>query len=282
MVCVLVLAASLCVGGCITPSARTRVVNPSFPVSPDEARIAIRAMQHDTRLFERPVVILSGYLDPGPGAAHAAELLREMTPDPSQVIVVPFFSLSRFDSCRARVIERVQARFPSDDPARTVAVDVIGVSMGGLIARDAAIASDDHHAGRVLRIERLFTIATPHRGADLAHLPTIDSRVVGMRPGSEFLLRLHEAAMAEAASGGAYPIVAYTRLDDEIVGEANTIPPRGELFWVPNEAWQFSHLQAQRDDRILADIARRLRGETPLTFSPAAALPSPSRAGRTE
>ncbi len=262
----------LLLAGCASPSGSSSLVNPSFPLTAEEAKAALRDMRRQPRRFERPVVIASGYLDPGPGAAYAAGVLRAMTPDDGQVVVVPFFSVASFEACRTRLIEMVQERFPSDDPARTVEVDVIGVSMGGLIARDAAAAPDDG-GGRVLAIHRLFTIATPHGGADGAHLPTIDPRVVDMRAGSPYLRRLDVAALEEASSGDAYPIVAYTRLDDEIVGTENTIPPRGDLFWLPNEPLEFSHLQAQRDERILADIARRLRGERPFANPPATPLP---------
>lgn len=240
--------------------------NPSFPITHDEANAALDAMRDDPRPYDRPIVIAAGYMDPGPGCAHAATILRSLTPDPSQVIVVPFFSVSSFDACRERLINKLQAAFPSDDPARTVEVDVIGVSMGGLVALDAALPRDG--ALPALNIARLFTIATPHRGADYAKLPTLDSRVKSMRAGSPFLTRLDEVQQDPT-----FEIVAYTRLTDDMVGTPNTIPYQGLHYWLPNPPFQFAHLQAQRDARILADIARRLRNETPLSTLPPAPLP---------
>lgn len=250
---------------CLTLTAcASHPPNPSFPTTHDEAKAALAEMRASSRLYERPVIVAAGYLDPGSGSAHAAKVLRSLTPDPSQVIVVPFFSVSSFGACRERVIAKLEAAYPSDNPDRTVEVDVVGVSMGGLVARDAAIPRDD--ALPALSIARLFTIATPHAGADYANLPTLDSRVESMRAGSDFLAHLDEQDVD-------YEIVAYTRLNDDMVGTANTRPPRGPLFWLPNPPFQFAHLQAQRDPRILADIARRLRHETPLSTLPPAPLP---------
>jgi hypothetical protein len=42
---------------------------------------------------------------------------------------------------------------------------------------------------------------------------------------------------------------------------------------VPGELGQSDHLTVQEDPRILADIARRLRGEEPFTHAPPAPLP---------
>ncbi len=64
-------------------------VNPSFAVSDDEAKRAIKAMSSDPKPLERPVVVLGGYHDPGIGptaflsklrAADIARRLRGETP----------------------------------------------------------------------------------------------------------------------------------------------------------------------------------------------------------
>jgi hypothetical protein len=44
-------------------------------------------------------------------------------------------------------------------------------------------------------------------------------------------------------------------------------------IWVPNLLLEDSHLTAFSDPRIIGDIARRLRGETPFTSEPAEPLP---------
>ena len=84
-----------------------------------------------------------------------------------------------------------------------------------------------------------------------------------MRADSEFLAMLNEG-LADAN----YELLCYTRLGDWIVGVENAAPPGHTAWWVPSPPMSFAHLGAATDTRILADIARRLRGETPLTTEP--------------
>lgn len=242
--------------------------NPSFPVTRGEARAAIRAMRRDPRELERPVVILGGLHDPGFDGSSLAGTLRTVAPPGAPVISLTFWKLSTgsFDGCREYVVEAVERAFGSGPDGETVEVDVVGYSMGGLVARHAARPRTD--GGRRLRIHRLYTIATPHRGARLAALPTLDSRAADMRPGSDFLRALDEA-MPQAG----YDIVAYTRTNDWVVGEENSAPPGQDPWWVPVGPFAMSHLGAAADPRIVADIARRLRGEPPLAAEPPAPLP---------
>ena len=96
-------------------------------------------------------------------------------------------------------------------------------------------------------------------------VPTFDQRVIDMRSGSEFLDRLNAAPRR-------YELIPYARLGDMVVGEENAAPP-GETAWWLAKSGGPAHMLAATDARILADIARRLRGEEPLTISPAAPLP---------
>jgi hypothetical protein len=89
-----------------------------------------------------------------------------------------------------------------------------------------------------------------------------------MRHDSDFL-----GALAAARGDGAFEAFYYVRLDDAVVGEANAAPPGETAWWVPNRALQHSHVHAYKDPRIVADIARRLRGETPYATEPPAQLP---------
>lgn len=248
-------------GGCANEPG-----NPSFNVSIEQAERALGVMEREKRPFDRPVVVVAGYLDPGVGVAVAAAALRRLTTEPAQVIEVPLLTTTTFEACRARVIEKVEERFPSGDDRATVEVDVVGISMGGLVSRYAAI--DLGNRVKTLRVKRLFTVATPHRGANLAQWPSMDPRHLGMRAGSEFLSRL-DAALPSAE----YELVPYVRLGDAMVGAANAAPAGETAWWVTNRALQPAHLGAHTDPRILADIARRLRGEAPFTREPRAPLP---------
>jgi pimeloyl-ACP methyl ester carboxylesterase len=155
-------------------------------------------------------------------------------------------------------------RFPSDDPAWTTEVDVIGFSMGGLVARSCAnSATGDRH----LRIVRLFTVSTPHLGAVSAGGALFSSQGHDMKKGSKFLTYLNNEVEID------YELIPYGRLCDTVVGVKNTAPPGYTPWWVSTPAFQDSHVQAIGDPRILADITLRLRGETPATISPPAPVP---------
>ena len=66
------------------------------------------------------------------------------------------------DEARTTVIEAVNKAFPSDDPQWTVPVDVVAISMGGLVARYAGVPARGEGDVRKLRVVRLFTLASPH------------------------------------------------------------------------------------------------------------------------
>jgi hypothetical protein len=58
---------------------------------------------------------------------------------------------------------------------------------------------------------------------------------------------------------------------------SHAAPPGANPFWLPNPPLKMAHLGAIMDIRILADIARRLRGEEPFTQFPATPLPESRR-----
>jgi hypothetical protein len=64
------------------------------------------------------------------------------------------------------------------------------------------------------------------------------------------------------------------RLGDIIVGAPNAAPEGLTPRWLPGEPLQDSHIGAMLDKRIIADVARRLRGEQPLTSDPPQPLPN--------
>lgn len=240
--------------------------NPSFALTYSDAKAALAQMRRDPKSLERPLIIAGGYQDPGLIAPGIANRFRKLTGGSDNIISVTYFSLvGTFDACSDRLIDVVQEQFPNDDPSVTTEVDVIGYSMGGLVARYAA---QPREGERRLRINRLFTISTPHRGANLAGIPTADARQIDMRAGSAFLKQL-DLQLPEAD----YELYTYSRLDDLIVGTENAAPLGANPWWVANPPFSLAHVEACKDPRILADIARRVRGETPFATSPAAPLP---------
>jgi pimeloyl-ACP methyl ester carboxylesterase len=249
--------------------------NPSFPLSREDARDLLKQMRRQPRPLERPVVVAGGIHDPGFVNGHIAGILRSVTcGDGDRVISVAFFGpgTGTFDGCRERLIAAVRQGLSDSAPGRTAEVDVVAYSMGGLVARHAARPRPD---GPALAVRRLFTIASPHRGARMAGLPTWDRRAMDMRPGSPFL-----AALDEDLAAADYQLVAYARLGDAVVGAENSSPPGVAALWVSNPPFSAAHLGAGHDPRILADIARRLRGEPPLQIGPPAPLPRPATPGQ--
>jgi pimeloyl-ACP methyl ester carboxylesterase len=191
-----------------------------------------------------------------------ARRLRTLTgAGDGEVLPVSYPLCWNVDSAVQRVVERVTDRLGGG----AADVDVVAVSMGGLIARAAAAPATARRVGNRLHIARLFTLATPHRGARLSRWIAPDSSARAMRPGSDFLRWLDEAyGCAE------YRLICYTRLGDTWVGATNTAPAGVTPIWFPRTIG--SHIYISQDPRITLDIARRLRAEEPL-FEPAAPPP---------
>ena len=291
------LALSLAAGA-LQGCTELGTVNRSFAVRSPDAQAALAEMADDREPLARPVVVLGGYSDPGIAAPRLAAELRKVLAERegARVITVSFPFCVSFDQCRDRVIRAVDKLFPNpDDPTKTAEVDVIGISMGGLVARHAAAPEGGGTEGaRRLNVRRLFTVSSPHRGARLAALPTFSfGRLQGdMRAGSDFLTALDErecaaalaasAARAEDGVGGGppdpfayidYELYPYVRLGDGIVGPENAAPAGMTPIWVPSLPLQDPHILASSDARIIADIARHLRDEPPFATYPPQPLP---------
>jgi hypothetical protein len=70
------------------------------------------------------------------------------------------------------------------------------------------------------------------------------------------------------------------RLNDGWIGESHAAPPGRTAWWVSTPFLEESHAGVVSDPRILADVARRLRGEEPFTHDPPAPLPGEGKEGR--
>ena len=252
-------------GGCTSLTA----VNPSFDASNDDAKAQLKAMRQDKQPLERPLIFVGPFLDPIVAETMALSRIKKYVTNPDQTAGVSFVLWDTFDSCRAKTIREVDRRFPTDDPEQTVEVDVIAFSMGGLVSRYAALPPDPERGQtRRLNIRRLYTVASPHRGANWAPLGFWNALGRDMAAGSEFLERL-DAGLRDAD----YELVPYTRLDDWIVGPANTAPSDMKPRWVSARPFEMAHIQAASDARIRADILRRLRNQTPLSIGEPVPLP---------
>jgi pimeloyl-ACP methyl ester carboxylesterase len=242
-------------------------VDPAFAISAASARADLKRMAAHPIALERPLVVISGFMDPGIAAISLRNQFFNVTGD-RRIATISLFECFSFEQCRQKIIGVVDRAFPSDDPSRTSEVDVVGYSMGGLAAR---LAADPPKQGmRRLRIARLFTIDSPNQGATrAAQFPLLHPLQADMRPGSGMLTRLNFSIPP-------YPVFAYVRLGDKPVGEQNTQVAGNPLWWVSTLPMTNPHADAYQDPRIRADIARRLRRDPPLTSLPPAPLPPES------
>lgn len=256
--CAAIFSLSFLAAGCAQP------LNPSFPVTLKEARVDLARMQSEPRPLSRPLLIIGGIGDPAFNPWLVSCEFDSLAMNEG-IVGVGLGDCPTFDLCRGKVIAALERAYPSGSADETVEVDVIGMSMGGLAARYAALP---HEGGKRLRIHRLFTISSPLNGAQEASwTPAIYPEIRDMRPGSAFLEKLN-------AREPEYPVFSYVRLQDFPVGPAHAALPGRVAWWVPTPFPSTPHQGAFYDARIVADIARRLRDERPLTLNPPAPLPS--------
>lgn len=231
--------------------------NPAYAASNAEVRGAMAEMERDPVGLERPVLVLSGYRSPAGASRDLAAEIRELTgADDGQVASMAYMWADDIEPLGDRVVEFVDERWPTDHPVRTTEVDVVAISMGGIVARWAA--SEREPGVRRLNIGTLYTLGTPHRGAVIAERIRPDEAATQLRAGSGMLGYLNE--QLETAD---YDIVPYAVLNDWMVGATRTAPPGEDPIWVPGRVL-LSHFLISQEDRIVADVARRLRGEAPL------------------
>lgn len=248
---------------CIAGGCARGPVNPRFSISAAEAKAALKEMERAPRKLFRPVVVVGGYMDISGAGPHVASKVRRWAEGDGYVIRVSVSFCGSLEEGRRKIIEAVEREFPSRDPQWTSEVDVVGVSLGGLVARFAA-APDLETSGKRLRVRRLFSISSPHGGARLAALPSPGKLHAQMRIGSRTLAELNRWDATAV-----YELYPYVCLGDWVVGAENAAPAGREMLWIasmPLEIGLDPHRGSWKDPRILADIGRRLRGEQPLSF----------------
>ena len=124
-------------------------------------------------------------------------------------------------------------------------VDLVGFSMGGIVAR-VFMQSLGGHA----RVRRLVTIASPHHGTHMGHLmPFGGGRE--MRRGSRFLADLNTRADTLAAHT---PLSLWTPYDLMILPHSSAILGVGETVRVP-VPW---HRLMASDARVIRHVAAHL------------------------
>lgn len=237
--------------------------NPDFPLSlatlpPLEARLRANPVA-----LERPVIVLGGWRSPRFSPRSVESVLRPLTSGRAEDFLTIAYPLAgSVEAAAGRALKAIRARF-----ADRHEFDIVGISMGGLVARLLlhGLVRDAGPGSTPIRAKRLFTLATPHAGAVLADYIRPDRAASSMRRGSALLSRL-----ASLSPEGQYEFVPYAQLRDWWVGATRTAPPDWETQprWLDAEtrfAKVLSHFAINHDPRILADIALKLRGEEPVS-----------------
>lgn len=232
--------------------------NPQFPITRAEAKADLQRMVSQPVRLGRPVLVLGGWRSPSPLTRQLAERLRTATSgDPADFLAISYPLKTDIEQIARSVVDQVRTTWTNDDPTETIEIDVVGFSMGGLVARLAAMPVPGRSR---LRIRRLYTLATPHRGARLAGRIAPDNAARDMRPASDFLERVDDALPRAD-----YELVCYAHLNDQMVGATNASPPGIDPIWTSGTL-AFSHYTTTIDRRIRADLARRLRNERPIAL----------------
>lgn len=240
------------------------IENPAFPVTMAEAKDDIARMRANPVSLDRPVVVLAGYRSwPMLAQGVRYKLYGITSGKPADFLAISYMFESDIETIAGIVARKVEERWPSDVPGETTEVDVVGISMGGLVARTASLPLGDLPGGdeprsKRLKIGTLYTMGTPHLGAILAERVAPDRAARAMKPGSEFMTYLNERTGSHD-----FEIVPYAHLNDTWVGALNAAPPGQQPIWTGGtHVW--SHFSITTDDRIMADLSRRLRGEEPI------------------
>jgi pimeloyl-ACP methyl ester carboxylesterase len=199
--------------------------------------------------LRRPVLILNGYHTPRNEAWWARVRLSGLTSRrASDFAAVSYLLTRRLGDAACTAVKTVERRW-----GKGVEVDVVGISMGGLVARLAA-----HDMG--LRVARLFSFATPHDGSSRAAMIAPDEAARDMKPGSALLARLNGLERG-------YELVCYGQVGDAVVHPRGCAPPGERAFIAPGSR-VMEHFTTLHNPWFMADVAKRLRGEEPLLKHP--------------
>jgi hypothetical protein len=90
-----------------------------------------------------------------------------------KIVTVSFMFCDTLDACRAKVIDAVERAWPSQSAQETVEVDVIGLSMGGVVGRYCAVdAIPGAAAGAAFPLARTTTASAAMRSAATTAMTT--------------------------------------------------------------------------------------------------------------
>jgi len=189
-----------------------------------------------------PVVLLHGIDDTQAKLERMARHLEQTTGCQTHSFnLIPNHGEAGLDNLAFQVVNYIETNIPKGER-----IDLVGFSMGGLVAR--------YYVQRLRgidRVRRLVTISSPHRGTMTGFLrPNIGARQ--MRPNSGFLRDLNrDLKMLDQCSFTSI----WTPLDLMIIPANSSVLPCGRNIPipVPGHAWMAT------DARVCAAVAESLR-----------------------
>lgn len=190
--------------------------------------------------FRNPVVLIHGIFRKAYVFNRMAKYLKERGWDVHRFDIVPNTSIVGLDRLAQQIKTYVDQTFAPDQP-----IDLIGLSMGGLISRYYV-----QRLGGLDKIQRFITIASPHHGTYMAYLlPFIGS--VQMRPGSDFLADLNgDVQQLEQVNFSSL----WTPYDFVIVPAQSSIMPVGKNIKLS----VFPHAMMVRSNSTLVTVEKAL------------------------
>ncbi len=187
-----------------------------------------------------PVVLLHGLGDTAALFDQLCDHLKQQGRVTHRFNLSPTWGGAGLEELARQAASYIQITFPKDEK-----IDLIGFSMGGLVARYYL-----QRLAGLSRVSRLITISTPHRGTWIAYLHW-NRGIRQMRPGSDFLKDLdrdrHQLKRIPFTS-------IWTPWDLMIVPAAISIIPEAR----PVRIGVLAHPLMMRDRRVLQIVEQAL------------------------
>jgi triacylglycerol lipase len=187
-----------------------------------------------------PVVLLHGIFDSAAVLDCLCAFLRQRGWVTHTFNLVPRFGQAGIDVLARQVADYVGKTFAPGEK-----IDLVGFSMGGLVARYYL-----QRLGGLERVSRLVTISSPHRGTWTAFLLG-NVGVRQMRPGSAFLTDLDKDR--QVLKRIRFTTI-WTPWDLMILPAASSVIPEGRPVRI-SVGW---HRGMVRDRRVLREVERAL------------------------
>ena len=160
----------------------------------------------------------------------------------------PFDGRKGIEYASANLKKQIDERF-----GKTEKISLIGFSMGGIVARYYLQEMDG-----ASRVNKFFSIASPHKGSYWAYFPYPTKGVKQLRPNSQFLKQLEAS---ENSLKNVKLFSYWTPLDLSIIPSSNS-------YWKVAENKKFfslSHISIIFNRKVISEIILRLKETCKIT-----------------